>query len=149
VGIQLAVMGLVAVAVQGFLIRGLVRRFGETALFMAGAIVMGAGMAAIAAAPGPAALAAALAVMALGGSLSGPTLTSLISQRAASGQMGLTIGGAQALSALGRVVGPVWGGALYALSARLPFVATAGMIALTAATGLRLRARSPERNGKV
>src|SRR3546814_5385090 len=42
-----------------------------------------------------------------------PSIASLISRSAGEGHVGLTMGVSQSMSALGRVVGPVWGGLLF------------------------------------
>lgn len=139
VGFQFAYMGIIAVLIQGIFIRALTKRFGETRLFLIGTLVMGAGYFLAGAARSEQILLCALTLMAVGGSLNGPTLTSLVSKNAPEHRLGTVLGGSQGLSAMGRVIGPVWGGALFSLSSRLPFAATAFIILGTFFIGLRFK----------
>ncbi len=139
VGLQFAFMGLIAVLLQGGLIHPLQKAFGEKRLFITGCFLMAAGLALIPQARSEKFLMAALAVMAVGGSLNGPTLNSLISKKAPPGAVGRVLGGAQGLAALGRVIGPAWGGFLYPFSYKAPFVATALIVLLTVVAGFKLR----------
>jgi len=76
-------------------------------------------------------LALFLGLMALGKSLNSPTITSLISKEADEDNVGAVMGAAQGLSGLGRMIGPTWGGALFAVYFGLPFGATALIVATT------------------
>jgi MFS family permease len=138
VGTQFVIMGLIAVIIQGGMIRPLEKRFGEKKLFILGSVLMALGLGLIPFARSEAVLTLFLSLMAVGGSLNGPTLTSLVSKEAAPSKMGATMGSSQSLSALGRVVGPTWGGALFAISTKLPFIFTAAILSLTWFVGLKL-----------
>ena len=138
VGMQFVYMGLVAVLIQGGLIRPLEKRFGEKNLFLLGSAVMAIGLALIPFASSEKILTAYLLLMTVGASLNGPTLTSLISKQSDPSRVGSTMGISQGFSALGRVIGPTWGGALFAVSFRLPFICTAALISLTIWVGIRL-----------
>ncbi len=133
------IMGLLAVIVQGGMIRMLVKRFGEKKLFLAGNFIMIAGIALIPFAKSVNALTFYLCLMGLGASLNGPTLTSLISKEADPSKMGSVLGSSQGLSALGRVIGPTWGGFLFSLAVPAPFLATAAVVSLTVWAGFKLR----------
>jgi DHA1 family tetracycline resistance protein-like MFS transporter len=122
VGMQYVFVGVVAVLVQGVLIRPLVKKFG---------------LALIAFAWNAHSLFIFIGVMALGWSLNLPTLTSLISKRSDPRYYGATLGASQALAALGRAVGPGWGGLLFGLHYRLPFVLTALIVSSTVFAALR------------
>jgi len=76
--------------------------------------------------------------MAIGKSLNTPTMTSLISQQADESDVGAVMGTAQGLSGLGRMIGPSWGGAMFALAYAIPFVATAAIVSGTIWIGYRL-----------
>lgn len=132
VGMQFAMMGVLAVVIQGGMIRPLEKRFGETALFVVGGIAMASGMALIPAARSPQLLTGFLVIMAVGGSLNGPTLNSMLSKNTDADRVGATMGAAQGLSALGRAIGPTWGGLLFAIAPSLPFVLTALFVLSTA-----------------
>ncbi|MEX2601827.1 MAG: MFS transporter [Balneolaceae bacterium] len=138
VGIQFFYIGIIVVIVQGFLIKPLTVRFREEKLFQAGNILMVAGLAMIPLAGSAFTLALTLGLMALGKSLNTPTITSLISQEADEENVGAVMGTAQGLSGLGRMIGPTWGGALFAIWFGVPFVATAAVVGITIWIGLRL-----------
>jgi DHA1 family tetracycline resistance protein-like MFS transporter len=68
-----------------------------------------------------------------------PSLNSLISRRAGLDQQGETLGVAQSVSALSRVLGPVLAGVLFAgLGAGSPFVSGAVLVVAALVVGLRL-----------
>lgn len=139
VGVQFFYIGLIAVVVQGGLIRPLSRWFSETGLFFTGNILMTLGLGAIALSQSVPMLTLVLGVMALGHSLNLPTINSLISKEAGSGSYGAMMGVAQGLSGLGRAIGPTWGGLLYGMVVFLPFLATAALLTLTIWIGWRLQ----------
>lgn len=138
VGIQFFYIGIVAVVIQGFLIKPLTKRFAEEKIFFTGNILMIIGLACIPAASSTFQLALALCLMAVGKSLNTPTITSLISQEADEEHVGAVMGTAQGMSGLGRMIGPTWGGALFAIYFGLPFVATAAIVAGTVWIGWKL-----------
>ena len=76
--------------------------------------------------------------MALGSSLNGPTLNSMISKEADPSEIGRAMGTSQGISGLGRVLGPTWGGWLFGISYRLPFLATAALVSTTVWVGIQL-----------
>jgi len=131
IGMEFGLMGIVAIFIQGGLIRVLVKRVGENALFLVGSILMTAGLAAIPFGGSFGGLTLILAVMSVGGSFNGPAIFSLVSKEAREGETGATMGLSQSSAGLGRVLGPVWGGALYSRGYFLPFVLTAALVALT------------------
>ncbi|MDA0671516.1 MAG: MFS transporter, partial [Bacteroidetes bacterium] len=113
VGIQFFYIGMIAVIVQGGLIRPLTKRFREESLFLVGNILMVIGLAAIAWSATILHLTLALGLLALGKSLNTPMITSLISKQARADQVGEIMGTAQGFSGLGRMLGPTWGGLFY------------------------------------
>ncbi|MCC5908347.1 MAG: MFS transporter [Balneolaceae bacterium] len=131
VGIQFFYIGIIAVVVQGFLIKPLTNLFAEEKLFMVGNILMVIGLGLIPVAQNMLTLAMFLGLMALGKSLNTPTITSLISKEADEDNVGAIMGASQGLSGLGRMIGPTWGGALFAVYFGLPFGATALIVATT------------------
>lgn len=138
VGMQFVTMGLAAALIQGVLLKPLEKAFGEKTLFLAGGILMAAGLALIPFAHSAGQLTAFLLIMAAGGSLNMPTLTSLISKEADPARMGSMMGSSQGLAALGRMIGPAWGGLLFGLSFKHPFLMTALLVSLTIFAGLKL-----------
>lgn len=131
VGIQFFYIGIIAVVIQGFLIKPLTSWFAEEKLFMVGNILMVIGLGLIPLAHNMLSLALFLGVMAIGKSLNTPTITSLISKEADPENFGAVMGASQGLSGLGRMIGPTWGGALFSVYFGLPFAATALIVATT------------------
>lgn len=124
IGLQFAWMGLVSALIQGGLMRVLVKKYDERTLFITGSAVFALALIGIPMAHTEPQLTAALCLLAIGGSLNGPTLTSLLSKQADPRSYGLTLGTAQSFSALGRVIGPVWGGVLSGVGPSIPFILT-------------------------
>ncbi len=138
VGIQFFWLGLIAVIVQGGLIRPLTKYFAEEKVFLAGNIIMTIGLALIAFAGTISMLTVFLGLMAFGHSLNLPTMNSLISKEADPTRVGAMMGTAQGLSGLGRTIGPTWGGFLFGISPQLPFVATAFVLLITIWIGIKI-----------
>ncbi|HKJ45551.1 MAG TPA: MFS transporter [Balneolales bacterium] len=138
VGIQFFYIGLIAVFIQGGLIRHLAKKYDEEKIFLTGNILMVIGLGLLSIAVTKTLLMVFLGLMAVGVSLNVPVMNSLISQRADPDQVGKIMGTSQSISGFGRVVGPAWGGALFALAHYLPFVGTALIIAITIIAGIKL-----------
>ncbi|GIV88517.1 MAG: tetracycline resistance MFS efflux pump [Chloroflexus sp.] len=112
-----AFIGLIAVLVQGFLIRKLVARFGEARLALAGLTLMALGFAATGLAPASWMLFPAIGIVALGSGMLTPSLTSLISQSVSATEQGAILGGVQSFNSLTMVLGPLLAGTLFDLIA--------------------------------
>ena len=139
VSAQFVYMGLIAIFVQGFLIRLLIKKIDESTLFLVGSLLMSAGLGLIPFATSKMTLTLFLATLSLGASLNGPTLNSMISKKAPAEKMGATMGVSQSLSALGRVIGPTLGGWLITLHFRAPFLVTSSLVGATCGIGLFLK----------
>ena len=139
VGFNFLYVGLVLVAVQGGLIGRLSRRFGEARLVLAGAVLIALGLLGL-----PFALAVwrVLVVdtcLALGMGLLNPSLTSLISLEAGSGERGGILGVAQSASSLSRILGPAIAGPLFQGFGRdAPYYAGAAVMVLVLALASRV-----------
>lgn len=110
------VVGLVGILVQGILIRRLLPAFGEGKLAIAGLISMSIGFVLIAVVTATAfvpLLFIAILFTAGGNGLLTPSLTGLLSQSVGAREQGRVQGGSQSVQALGRVIGPLWGGWTY------------------------------------
>lgn len=149
VGIQFFYIGLIAVVIQGFLIRPLTKKFTEEKLFLTGNVLMVLGLGMIPFSHNMLTLALFLGVMAVGKSLNTPTITSLISKEADEDNVGAVMGASQGLSGLGRMIGPTWGGALFAVYFGLPFVATAVIVGATVWIALGLIYKEKLRKEKL
>lgn len=139
VGVQFFWIGLIAVFIQGYLIRYLTHWFQEEHVFLVGCGLMAVGMGLIPLADSVWTLAAYLGILAVGHSLNTPTIMSLISQESGEESYGAVMGSAQGLSGLGRMVGPTWGGFLFAYAAGLPFYINAVIIASLFYVGIRIK----------
>lgn len=125
-----AFIGLMAVIMQGFLIRRLVPLFGEARLAITGLALMTAGFALIAVVPAGWMLYPAVAVLSIGSGMATPSLTSLISRRVSPQEQGGVLGGTQALTSLTMIVGPLVAGLLFdAVGPASPYLAGALLIA--------------------
>ena len=70
-------------------------------------------------------------VMALGMGFNNPSLTSAVSQLSDPSEQGGMLGLAQSLSALGRIIGPAWGGFLFdRVGMTTPYFSAAAVMAL-------------------
>lgn len=144
-GYILGVVGLVLIAVQGGLMRFLVRIASERTLVRAGVLIEATGFLGVALSPSLlrgnlALLVTSMAVIALGTGLVNPSLSALVSRLGASDVQGSLLGVLQSAGALARVVGPAAGGALYqSFGPTAPYYASAigMMLAATVALGLR------------
>jgi MFS family permease len=130
VGYVYAIMGLVAATVQGGLVGKLKKVLGEERMIPVGLVVSALGMAGIALSTTPVMATVAISIFGMGNGLIRPANASLISQRAKVGH-GLAIGLLDSMDSLGRILGPIVGGFLYAYKDSLPFVsgATLNMLA--------------------
>lgn len=134
-GFLLLFIGVVAVGVQGGLVRRIGPKLDESLLVRAGAVIQVVAFAAIAASPsfGKPFLYAAGAILALGNGLSQPGISAYVSNRAEKHEQGSVLGVSQSAASLGRVFGPALGGLLYgSLGMRAPYIAAA--IGMTVAT---------------
>ncbi|MBI1977735.1 MAG: MFS transporter [Candidatus Omnitrophica bacterium] len=141
VGIFFVYMGVIAIVIQGGLIKRLTKKFGEKTLFLAGNILMLTGLALIPFTGSQTTLFFTLGIMSVGGSLNVPTLNSLISKEAPPEKMGVTMGTSQGIASLSRVIGPTWGGFLYEIGFRLPFLLTAVFLLATIQIGRKIKRR--------
>jgi MFS transporter, DHA1 family, tetracycline resistance protein len=109
VGYLFGYLGLIGAITQGGLIRVLSKRFNERALFLTSAVFMMAGLAAIPLSSSTLVLHLVLTVLALGSGVITPMCLGMISRNADPREQGGILGMNQALGALGRTLGPVWG----------------------------------------
>lgn len=131
VGYVFAIMGVVGTIVQGGLVGRLKKLIGEERMIPTGLFISAIGMGLIAIAPSPWVATVAISTFAAGHGLIRPANASLISRRAKVGQ-GLAIGLLDSMDSLGRVLGPIVGGFLYAWRDGAPFVsgATLNLLAM-------------------
>lgn len=131
-GLIFTYVGIVIAIVQGGAIGRLSARFGERALAVCGAALMGASLLALPFAPTFTLALVLLGALAVGQGLVVPTLSSLLSRQAASEEQGGVLGAGQSLSAAARAIGPLTAGWLFDRGAAFPYVASAALVLLAA-----------------
>jgi MFS family permease len=140
VGGLFSMFALLSFSVQAFLIGGLVRRFGEVPLVIAGSTGTAAGLLLVAEGHSAAALFAGVAIFGAGFGMTLPALASLASGAATEGTRGLVLGMAQSSGGLARAVGPLVSGVLFRrVAPAAPFLGGAVAALLCAAVGASLR----------
>lgn len=113
VGLAFTFIGCIVLTVQGILIGPLTRLFGEQRLLTCGivSLAIGCGMAHMI--TDTAWMAFSIVLTASGLATINPSLSSLVSRNVASERQGAAMGSMQSMGALGRTLGPAWGGWLF------------------------------------
>jgi MFS family permease len=109
-GYLFGVMGFVSAVIQLFALKKLSLKFGERTLLLVGTLFMGFGLALLPYGGGFYGVALISALLTLGTALLQPVVLSLISKYSPSDIQGGILGVNQSVSALARVLGPLWGG---------------------------------------
>lgn len=108
-----AYMGLLAILVQGGLVRRIVPRLGDRRTAMIGLPLAMIGYALMPVGSTWYTVGAALTILAIGGGLANPTITSMLSGNASAREQGMALGASQSAASLGLIVGPIAAGQLY------------------------------------
>ncbi len=138
-GTAFMLIGIASALVQGGLIGKLERRFGDVGLMQGGALISAAGFILLLLAPTSILMVGASAVLMVGTALMGPSSTSLVTKKSTHSQ-GASLGIFQAFGSLGRIFGPIIGGALYGLNIHLPYLAGAAiLVSLVLAVGPKIK----------
>lgn len=111
--IMFVYIGVLMVIVQGRLIHGLSKRFGEKKLILAGSLLIAIGLLLTPLTSQVVVLYVALALLAVGSGINTPANQSMLSKLAPPDCMGGVMGVGQSLSTLGRILGPAIGCAVY------------------------------------
>lgn len=144
-GYLFGLIGSAAAVVQGGLVHRMMRRHGDESVLKAGMVAVAAGMALVAYAWSVPALYWLVIVYGIGFGLVRPAVATMVSKRAS--QQGVAIGAMDAMDAMGRVVGPVFAGTLYArFSPPAPYLSGAAVMgaALLAFLWVQSREQSPQ-----
>lgn len=137
IGYLFAFIGVVLAVVQGLLVGRAVRRIGEHRVVPLAVAVIALGLALVPLATSVPMLLVALGTLAVGMGFNGPSLTSMVSRLSDPNDQGGILGVAQSLAALGRIVGPAWGGFLFdQYGMTIPYVSSAAI--MTVAFGVAL-----------
>lgn len=108
-----AYVGLIMVFTQGYLIRKFLPRYGERRLMLVGLALSAFGISGMAISYSMWPLAVMVTALGLGIGLVNPSINGSISILSAKDNQGGVLGVNQSLSALGRIIGPAFGGLLY------------------------------------
>jgi MFS family permease len=129
VALVFAWIGFVMALTQGYLLRRLVARVGESPLVLGGLAAMGVGLAAVALAPTLAWFYPIGGLIAFGNGMAFPSFTSLYSKACEAGQAGELLAQSQSMATTGRIVGPVSAGlAMEHWSLGTPFLAAGAIM---------------------
>ncbi len=139
-----AVVGITASAVQGYFFGRLSRRWGDRALLITGTAGMILGIAVVPFVPSALALYGWTFVLAFANSIASPAASGLVSRFSDAAEQGTMLGAAQAVAALGRMLGPVLVGGLYdALGPRSAFLIAATIMIGAWASSVRIPHEDP------
>jgi DHA1 family tetracycline resistance protein-like MFS transporter len=150
VGYVFAFVGLLSAVLQGGLIGGLTRRFGEERLLLCGLALIAIGLLVLPAARTVEVLSVAVSALALGMGLTQPSLNSLISRRAGREEQGEVLGVSQSVGSLSRVLGPAAAGYFFGEFGRnAAFFWGAALIVAALMLALRLPRLTVVRTGEA
>jgi len=121
IGIMFLISGIVGAIIQGYVIRKYVKPGMESRFIVMGLLLSALGFILILFSSNVWNAAIFMSVFGAGNSLIRPCVTSLITQKTTVDQ-GVTTGLNSSMDSLGRIAGPLVGGALYSLSISLPYV---------------------------
>ncbi|MGH3548675.1 MAG: MFS transporter [Pseudonocardiaceae bacterium] len=131
VGLMLCLAGLALVVVQGVGIGAAARRWGETRVAASGAMLMTLGLLVLPVVPVPV-FVAAVVLLSVGYGLTTAIVAGMLATSGPAEQRGARMGQGQSAAAVARAVGPLSAGALFDLTAWLPYVIGAGLGAAAA-----------------
>jgi len=127
VGVMMMVLGMVSALAQGVLAGPLTKKWGDETVIKAGLFATAIGFGLMLLANNYLAILLATAFFALTVALQAPALTSLTSRRATVPQ-GIAMGLSNSFVSLGRIVGPVLGGAVLDIDLSLPYLCGAAVM---------------------
>lgn len=138
-------IGVLAIIVQGGLIRPLKKHVGDVPLIITGTFIMALALALV---PMPNHFVwqfPIAALLAIGNSISAPVLTAMVSLLSPEAERGEIIGVFQSTQSLGRIIGPTMGGLLFnSVSVQAPYFAGGAIMFVSCLLALGLRGRDPE-----
>ncbi len=130
-------VGFVVVLMQGGLVGRIVRRFGERTLLIAGLIMLAAGLALLPWSTNLALLFISLGILSAGDGAVTPAVSALLSFISPAEAQGETLGFAQGVAGLGRIIGPLAAGSLFAMAGPgSPFLIGSILVALAVVLAL-------------
>jgi DHA1 family tetracycline resistance protein-like MFS transporter len=115
-------VGFIVVIMQGGLVGQLVKRWNEHGVMLAGLVLLAGGLLLLAFSTQLALLLAALGVLSIGDGAATPTVSTLLSFASPAEAQGETLGLAQGVGGLGRIIGPLLAGSAYTIAPATPFI---------------------------
>jgi DHA1 family tetracycline resistance protein-like MFS transporter len=129
--------GVVIVLMQGGLVGQLVKRWGERSLLIAGLVMLAAGLALLSWSTNLALLLVALGIVSISDGAVTPMISALLSFASPPTKQGETLGLAQGAAGLGRVIGPLAAGSIFAIGGPgAPFILGSVLVVLAALIAL-------------
>lgn len=123
-----AYIGIIIIFTQGYLVRKLIPKLGEKQVLRTGLVLMTMGLSGIAIAQSIFVLAITQTLLAIGVGFVNPAALGAISLLTDANEQGASLGTTQGMASLGRIIGPVVGGALFgALTIESPFILSGSM----------------------
>jgi DHA1 family tetracycline resistance protein-like MFS transporter len=131
-GYVFAYVGIIIVGMQGGLVGWLVARWGERPLLIGGLALLAVGLILLPFSSTVGMLLGALGLLSVGEGAVTPTTSAMLSLASGAGRQGETLGLAQGIGSVGRIIGPLAAGWLFlTLGASAPFLA-GGMLTVAA-----------------
>lgn len=140
--------GVLAAFLQAGLVGRLNAMFGEQRLIFGSLLLLAIGLVALPFTVSLGVLMVVLAVFAAGSGINRPPTFGLISMRTAPQEQGLTLGVAQSLASLARIIGPIFANVLYASHPSLPYIVCAGVALLAGLAAWQCLCRSEDALGE-
>ncbi len=117
------IMGLIGALIQGGLMKVLSKRISDSRLVIFGMICLTIGLGLIPYGVNFTGVVVAIVILSVGNGILQPVVVSMISKYSPEHNQGATLGFSQSISALGRVLGPLWGGFSYSfIGYQAPFL---------------------------
>ena len=144
VGLLLTIVGIASVITQGFLIRPLVKKYGERTLVVIGQTSLLAGFIVLALATSPVLMLLIAPFIAFGSGVNQPSLQSLITRFGSRQDQGQLLGLYQSARSFALILGPIWAGyAFQQIGPRAPYAIAVPIVAISLILSIVLKRQSP------
>ena len=131
-GMLFGIIGLVGAIVQAGIIRSLSHKLSDRTIVLIGIFFMVIGLGLLPYGGNFSGVAFIISIMAIGSGILQPIIPSMISKYSSENQQGAVLGFSQSISALARVLGPLWGGFSFSvLGYQFPFITGAFFTLIT------------------